>query len=116
MRAGGGMGLAVDAGANDVWVITGSPAGLTLAGRTASGGTLPISLSVHGNVLYVLNAGGTGNISGFIVGTGGDLTAIAGATLPLSGTSGGPAQVQFSPDGSRPVVTHKATGRLHREP
>ncbi len=104
--------FAVNAGSNDVSVFTVSPAGLTLTSRTASGGTLPISLSVHGNVLYVLNAGGAGNISGFIVGTGGDLTAIAGATLPLSGTSVGPAQVQFSPDGSRLVVTEKATSRL----
>jgi len=106
------MLFAVNAGSNDVSVFTVSPAGLTLTSRTASGGTLPISLSVHGNVLYVLNAGGTGNISGFIVGTGGDLTAIAGATLPLSGASVGPAQVQFSPDGSRLVVTEKATSRL----
>jgi 6-phosphogluconolactonase (cycloisomerase 2 family) len=108
----GRMLFAVNAGSNDVSVFTVSPAGLTLTSRTASGGTLPISLSVHGNVLYVLNAGGTGNISGFIVGTGGDLTAIAGATLPLSGTSVGPAQVQFSPDGNRLVVTEKATSRL----
>src|SRR5258708_19297331 len=47
-----------------------------------------------------------------MVGRGGDLTAIAGPTLPLSGASVGPAQVQFSPDGSRLVVTEKATSRL----
>src|SRR5712671_4160252 len=104
--------FAVNAGSNDVSVFDVGPAGLSLASRTASGGPLPISLTVHGNVLYVLNAGGNGNISGFIVGTGGDLTAIAGATLPLSGTSVGPAQVQFSPDGSHLVVTEKATSRL----
>ncbi len=80
--------------------------------RTASGGTLPISLTVHDNVLYVLNAGGSGNISGFTVGTSGDLTPIAGATLPLSGSTVGPAEVQFSPDGSRLVVTEKNTNLL----
>jgi len=104
--------FAVNAGSNDVSVFSVSPAGLALASRTASGGTLPISLTVHANVLYVLNAGGTGNISGFAVGTSGALTAIAGATLPLSGSNVGPAQVSFSPDGRRLVVTEKNTNRL----
>jgi len=104
--------FAVNAGSNDVSVFAVSPTGLALASRTASGGTLPISLTVHGNVLYVLNAGGSGNISGFTVGTGGDLTPIAGATLPLSGSTVGPAEVQFSPDGSRLVVTEKNTNLL----
>src|SRR5213080_5326585 len=93
--------FAVNAGSNDVSVFAVSPAGLALASRTAAGGTLPISLTVHGNVLYVLNAGGSGNISGFTVGTSSDLTPIAGATLPLSSFTVGPADVQFSPDGSR---------------
>ncbi len=104
--------FAVNAGSNDLSVFAVSPAGLALASRTASGGTLPISLTVHGNVLYVLNAGGSGNISGFTVGTSSDLTPIAGATLPLSGFTVGPADVQFSPDGSRLVVTEKNTNLL----
>jgi 6-phosphogluconolactonase (cycloisomerase 2 family) len=104
--------FAVNAGSNDVSVFSVSPAGLALASRTASGGTLPISLTVHGNVLYVLNAGGTGNISGFAVGTSGALTEIAGATLALSGSNVGPAQVSFSPDGRRLVVTEKNTNQL----
>ena len=104
--------FAVNAGSNDVSVFAVSPTGLALASRTASGGTLPISLTVHGNVLYVLNAGGSGNISGFTVGTSGDLTPIAGATLPLSGSTVGPADVQFSPDGSGLVVTEKNTNLL----
>jgi len=104
--------FAVNAGSNDVSVFTVSPAGLALASRVASGGTLPISLTVHGNVLYVLNAGGSGNISGFTLGTSGALTPITGATLPLSGSAVGPADVQFSPDGSRLVVTEKNTNLL----
>jgi len=104
--------FAVNAGSNDVSVFAVSPAGLALASRTASGGTLPISLTVHGNVLYVLNAGGSGNISGFTVGTSGDLTPIAAAILPLSGSTVGPADVQFSPDGRHLVVTEKNTNLL----
>src|SRR5881296_1982082 len=104
--------FAVNAGSNDVSVFSVSPAGLALASRTASGGTLPISLTVHGNVLYVLNAGGDGNISGFTLGSSGALTPIAGATLALSGSNVGPAEVQFSPDGNSLVVTEKNTNRL----
>jgi len=101
--------FAVNAGSNDVSVFDVGPAGLSLASRTASGGTLPISLTVHGNVLYVLNAGGTDNISGFTVGTTGTLTAIPGSTQLLSGPNVGPAQVSFSPDGRSLVVTEKNT-------
>src|SRR3989454_6413013 len=104
--------FAVNAGSNDVSVFDVGPVGVALASRTASGGTLPISLTVHGHVLYVLNAGGTGNISGFTVGAGGALTPIAGATLALSGSSVGRAEVQCGPDGSRRGVTEKTTNRL----
>src|SRR2546427_9361525 len=104
--------FAVNAGSNDVSVFSVGPAGLSLASRTGSGGTLPISLTVHGNVLYVLNAGGSGNISGFTVGPTGDLTPITGSTQSLSGTNVGPAQVAFSPDGRQLVVTEKNTSLL----
>jgi 6-phosphogluconolactonase len=104
--------FAVNAGSNDVSVLTVGSAGLSLASVTPSGGTLPISLAVHGQVLYVLNAGGNGNISGFSVGTGGTLAPIAGSTQPLSGTHVGPAEVAFSPDGRRLVVSEKNTNLL----
>src|SRR6266550_4585279 len=91
---------------------TGTGGGLALASRTASGGTLPISLTVHGNVLYVLNAGGTGNISGLALGTSGALTAIAGATRPLPGSNVGPAQVSFSSFCRHPAATEKNTNQL----
>jgi 6-phosphogluconolactonase len=104
--------FAVNAGSNDVSVFTVGSAGLSLASVTPSGGTLPISLAVHGQVLYVLNAGGNGNISGFSVGTGGTLAPITGSTQPLSGTNVGPAEVAFSPDGRRLVVTEKNTNLL----
>jgi 6-phosphogluconolactonase len=104
--------FAVNAGSNDVSVLSVGPAGLALASRTPSGGTLPISLTVRGNILYVLNAGGNGNISGFSIGTTGVLTPIAGSTQPLSGANVGPAQVAFSPDGRRLIVTEKNTNQL----
>jgi 6-phosphogluconolactonase len=85
---------------------------LTLVARVPSGGTQPISLTFHEHLLYVLNAGGRGTISGFTIGSNGALTPIAGSTRPLSGTAVGPAQVAFSPDGGLVVVTEKNTNLI----
>lgn len=104
--------FAVNAGSNDVSVFRVDPSGLSLTSRAPSGGTLPISLTVHGNLLFVLNAGGEGNVTGFVVGPDGALDAIAGSTRPLSGPAAGPAQVSFSPDGRRLIVTEKSTNLL----
>jgi len=104
--------FAVNAGSNDVSAFQVTPGGLALTSRVSSGGVRPISLSVHGNLLYVLNAGGDGNISGFSVGADGALTRIAGSTRGLSGSSVGPAQVSFSPNGDWLIVTEKTTSRL----
>ncbi len=101
--------FAVNAGSNDVSVLRVRRSGLSLASRTPSSGTLPISLTVRENVLYVLNAGGAGNITGFTVGESGELDAIAGSTRSLSGSGVGPAQVSFSPDGRSLLVTEKNT-------
>src|SRR5439155_490827 len=104
--------FAVNAGSNDVSVLRVRRSGLSLASRTASGGTMPISLTVRGNVLYVLNAGGAGNITGFTVGEGGGLHAIRGSTRSLSGSGVGPAQVSFSPDGRSLFVTEKTANLI----
>ena len=104
--------FAVNAGSNDVSVFDVRSDGLALLSRTPSGGTRPISLTVQGRLLYVLNAGGAGNITGFGIGAGGQLEPIAGSTRALSGTATDPAEVAFSPDGSRLVVTEKATNLI----
>ncbi len=106
----GGYIYAVNAGSNDISV-------LTLDGNVVdqepSGGEGPISLTIHHNLLYVLNAGGDGNITGFRINKGnGSLTQISGSTMPLSGSGVGPAQVEFSPDGRMLVVTEKGTNMI----
>ena len=104
--------FAVNAGSNDVSAFQITAGGLSLSSRVASGGNLPISVTVHDDVLYVLNAGGNGNISAFRIDAGGALTPIAGSARSLSGSAVGPAQVSFSPDGRWLVVTEKTTSRL----
>ena len=104
--------FAVNAGSNEVSAFRVGPAGLSLTSLAGSGGTRPIGLTVHGSLLYVLNAGGDGNISGFSVGPDGALAAIPGASRALSGAGVGPAQVAFSPDGLWLIVTEKTTNLL----
>ena len=60
--------FAVNAGSNDISVFAVSAHGLTLADKVASGGEQPISVTSYKNLVYVVNAGGSGNISGFKLG------------------------------------------------
>lgn len=101
--------FAVNAGSNDISAFTVERDGLRLISRIASGGERPTSLTLHKNLLYVLNAGGSGNITGFNVGNDGALSPLADSTRSLSGNATAPAQVQFSPDGALLVVTERAT-------
>jgi 6-phosphogluconolactonase (cycloisomerase 2 family) len=104
---------AVNAGSNDVSAFDVTSTGLELIGAPVnSGGELPVSLTVHGDLLYVLNAGDGGNIAGFRIGVDGALTPISGSARPLSSPAADPAQIQFSPDGRVLVVTEKATNTI----
>ena len=66
----------------------------------------------RGRLLYVLNAGGAGNITGHTVSRHGALSPLAGSSRPLSGAGAGPAQVSFDPRGETLVVTEKATNLI----
>jgi len=106
--------LAVNAGSNSISVFGVSGDQLTLLNTVSSGGILPVSLSVRHNLLYVLNAGGTPNISGFTISPATNhLVPLAGSTQNLpGGAAAAPAQVSFSTDGSVLVVTEKGTNLI----
>lgn len=105
--------LVVNPGSNDVSSFAVGPNGaLTLRDRASSGGTHPISVTIHGNLVYALNDGGSGNIAGLRLGTDGSLTPIAGSSRALSGAAVGPAQVQLDPTGTWLVVTEKNTNKI----
>lgn len=104
----------VDAGSSEVTSFRVRSGGaLTRVSRVSSGGQMPVSLAHHGSLLYVVNAGGGGSISGFRVASDGALTPIAGSTRPLSGAAApGPGSIRIAPGGRFLVVTEKPTNLL----
>jgi 6-phosphogluconolactonase len=101
--------FAVNAGSDEVSVFQVHDHGLTLTCKVSSGGVRPISIAVHEDWVYVLNAGGTGNITGFTLTSRNTLKPIPGSTRSLSGPATAPAQIEFNPEGDTLVVTEKAT-------
>jgi 6-phosphogluconolactonase (cycloisomerase 2 family) len=116
LRPNGRRLFVVNAGSNDISVFAVRKDSLKLLEVVDSGGEMPISLTLHGRILYALNAGGSGNISGFRVRDNGKLVPLDGSTQPLSnggaGDSPQPAQISFSRDGKLLVVTEKMTNMI----
>jgi DNA-binding beta-propeller fold protein YncE len=110
-----GLLYAVNAGSNTVSVFSVYGDQLGLHQVVSSGGTFPVSIAVHGNLVYVLNAENGGSVSGYWV-AGDRLQRIWGSTRSLGLTiptdttqfTHTPGQVAFSPDGSQLIVTTKA--------
>jgi 6-phosphogluconolactonase len=105
--------LAVNAGSDDISVFRVLGNGhLVLTDREPAAGTDPVSLTSFGAFVYVLDAGGDGNIAGFVLDAFGRLHAIPGSVRPLSGSATNPAEVAFSTNGRFLVVTERDTNLL----
>ena len=104
----------VNAGSNEITSFAVKPGGqLSFVAKVSSGGTFPVSLTLHGSLLYALNAGGTSaRISGFKVNSSGTLKAIAGSARRLSAPLPTPTQIGFNSTGTLLVVTEKATNKI----
>ena len=104
--------LAVNAGSHSVSSFAVHKNGLELISTVSSAGLMPVSVTIHENLVYVLNAGGTGNIAGFWMHADGSLHPIAGSSRPLSSAAAGAAQISFVQDGKVVVITEKATNKI----
>ena len=102
---------AVNAGSDSITSFEITRSGLRRIATVGSGGDLPISISVRGDLAYVLNAGAAGSISAFRVHDG-RLNRLAGSSRSLSGSDVNAAEVAISPDGRDVVVTEKATSLI----
>ena len=67
----------MNAGSDEISVFAVNVNGLELVDIVNSGGDLPVSVTIYKDWLYVLNAGGSGNISGFSIDQDGSLTSLA---------------------------------------
>ena len=99
--------LAVNAGSGDISVFRVHGAFLALIDKVPCGGSEPVAVTQHGNIVYVANAGGTSNVSGFRLGHNGKLTRIPDSTTFLSTGNSGIGSVAFNPDGQFLLVTEK---------
>lgn len=104
--------FAVSAASNQITTFSVHDGKLRPASVVSSGGLTPISVTSHGKLVYVLNAGGMGSITGFELGNHGDLAPIPGSTQGLGGSATGPAQIAFAKDGDFLVVSQKAANQL----
>lgn len=109
--------LAVDAGSNQIFVLhIGSGGALSPVSGSpfSSNGTEPVSIAVHGSLIYVANEGNgsTGsNYTGFTLTSGGQLIPLSGSTVALSGTAH-PGDVLFNATGTHLAGTEVNTSLI----
>jgi DNA-binding beta-propeller fold protein YncE len=109
---------AVNAGSDTVSVFAVRGTSLRLLQVIGSGGRFPTSVAIHHALVYVLNAGGDGTISGYRSDHG-RLTPIAGSVRSLGLANDtppfflrSPSQIGFTPDASHVLVTDKENGTV----
>jgi 6-phosphogluconolactonase len=105
--------LAVDAGSNQVSVLRIESDG-SLVGHdvVASGGSQPVSIAVHDQLVYVANAGnGDSNYTGFVLTRHGRLVALRDSTVALP-VGSQPGDVLFNPDGTNLVGARVGTSLI----
>ena len=104
--------IAVDAGSNQISVLRihfDGSLSLVRHGVVSSGGALPDSIAIHGNLVYVANSGnGDANYTGFRLGFDGQLFPIPGSTVTLAANAA-PADVLFNGTGTKLVGTEVGT-------
>ena len=107
--------IAADAGSNQVSVLRIRGNGslkLVHSGVVPSGGVLPVSISIHGDLVYVANSGSGGsNYAGFRLRPNGRLQPIAGSAVTLANGSQ-PGDVLFNGDGTRLAGTRVGTSQI----
>jgi 6-phosphogluconolactonase (cycloisomerase 2 family) len=109
-----GLLYAVDSGSDTLVVFPVDAGDLDRPRRLPSGGRFPVSVALHGDLVYVLNGREGGSLQGFRH-DGDGLTAIDGSrrelgldTTTMPEFTHTPGQVGFSPAGRHLVVTTKA--------
>jgi 6-phosphogluconolactonase (cycloisomerase 2 family) len=85
---------------------------LTLLDKVASGGSQPVAVAQHDNLVYVLNSGGAGSVVGFRLGYDGRLAQIENSTKFLTANVTGGASLAVSPNGQFLAVTERLANNV----
>ena len=104
--------FAVNAGSGNISVFGVRRSTLAFLDKVPSGGSEPVAVAEHQNLVYVLNAGAAGNLVGFTLDFGGHLKQIKSSTTFLTAAASGGASLAFSPDGQFLVVTEKVPNNI----
>ena len=104
--------FAVNAGSGTVSSFAVEGASLRLLGTEPTGGSTPSSVTQSGDLLYVLNSGGNGSVSGFRIVGNGRLLPINDSTRSLSGTATSPTDIVLSPNRQFLVVAESGTNTI----
>jgi 6-phosphogluconolactonase len=103
--------FAVNAGSGNVSVFSVHGSELSLVDKVISGGSEPNAVAQHGNLVYVVNVGGSSNVVGFILNNG-KLKQIPNSTRVLSTNNSGAGGLAFSPDARFLVVVERLTNLI----
>ena len=107
--------LAVDAGSDQISVLAVDGDGslrFVRGGTVSSGGSKPVSIAVHEDLVYVANAGAGGsNYTGFVLGSDGVLRHLPGSTVALPDNAQ-PGDVLFNGTGTRLAGTRVGTSLI----
>ena len=103
---------AVNAGSDTVTVFAVHGTHLRRVQEISGGGSFPVGVTFHGDRVYVANTLGGGSVQGFVR-TGERLVKVPSwhRDLGLDKATSAVGQISFTPDGSKLVVTTKASGQ-----
>jgi 6-phosphogluconolactonase len=104
--------FAVNGGSGEISVFQVHGSQLTLVDKKTSGGSEPNAVAEHGNLVYVLNVGGSSNVVGFRLNAGGQVQRIPNSIRFLTTNNSEAASLAFSPDGQFLLVTERATNDI----
>ena len=103
--------FAVNAGSGEVSVFRVHGSTLVLSDKVLSEGSEPNAIAQHGNLVYVVNTGGSSNVAGFLL-EGDHLRYIKNSLTFLSTNTSGAASISLSPDGRFLTVTERLTNNI----
>ena len=101
----------MNAGSGEISVFRVEGSELALLDTVSSGGSEPNAVAQHGNLVYVLNTGGSSDVVGFTLNHG-QLEQIPQSTRFLTTNNSEAASLAFSPDGRFLAVTERGTNNI----